>query len=181
MRLINNMGFQKKEDNEDDYTIEDYKRAVLDNSELDETTLDELVDDKVEEFGGLVNEEAAVYLVAEDYGININKIIGKGFDTELKVEHIEPDMYQLDIEGLTINKVPDLIDGPDWKLRNVELGDETGTITLNLWNDQAVAAGDLERGNTVKIKRGYTKEYKGDVQLKVAKEGSLVSNGREIL
>lgn len=176
------MGFKNKETTDNEYGYEDYVKVVVRETELSEEEVKSLGDKKVEEYGGLVNRDGAIYLVADDYDVDINKVLGKDFDTNLSLENLQPDMYKLDIEELTVESVPNVLNGDGWDLVNIEISDGDSTIKLNLWNEDAkAAANELEEGDTIEVQRAYTDEYKSNLQLKIPKQGSIVSDGREII
>ena len=54
---------------------------------------------------------------------------------------------------------------------NSVLEDDSGTIVLVLWGDDA---DKVNEGDTVKIENGYIKEWNGAIQLNVGKYGKLV-------
>mgnify|MGYP001602202298 CR=1 FL=1 len=65
--------------------------------------------------------------------------------------------------------------GKKGRVCNAICQDETGTISLTLWND------DIERVNTgdkIEIKNGYVGEFRGDLQLQTGKFGQLAVIGK---
>ena len=48
--------------------------------------------------------------------------------------------------------------------------DDTGEISITLWNDQIK---DVKEGDRVKIENGYVSEYKGQKQISTGKFGTL--------
>ena len=50
-----------------------YYFQIVDNSDLDLNGLRILVQNKMEEFKGLVSEETALFMIAKDLGIDLNK------------------------------------------------------------------------------------------------------------
>ncbi|MBI5553902.1 MAG: hypothetical protein HY917_04135 [Candidatus Diapherotrites archaeon] len=48
--------------------------------------------------------------------------------------------------------------------------DETGEVSLSLWNEQTKQVGD---GDQIKIENGWCTEYKGNIQLSTGKQGKL--------
>ncbi len=60
--------------------------------------------------------------------------------------------------------------GSSGKVCSCKAKDETGTITLTLWNDQVEQA---HTGDKVKISNGYVGEWQGELQLSTGKFGKL--------
>lgn len=62
--------------------------------------------------------------------------------------------------------------GEELKVADVTLTDDTGTITLVLWNDQIR---QVNEGTRIRVESAYAKEYRGDLQLSVGKWGSIIT------
>jgi replication factor A1 len=56
------------------------------------------------------------------------------------------------------------------KVANAAGKDETGEISITLWNEQI---GQVKEGSKIKIENGYVSEYKGTMQLGTGKFGTL--------
>jgi len=50
------------------------------------------------------------------------------------------------------------------------LEDETGTVKLNMWGEQS---NGIEEGATVEVKKGFVKDFRGDNQISIGKQGSI--------
>ncbi len=59
---------------------------------------------------------------------------------------------------------------------NAKVKDDSGTITLSLWNEQV---SQIDVGDVISIKNGYVSEWQGEMQLSTGKFGKLevVSKG----
>lgn len=68
-------------------------------------------------------------------------------------------------ESKTFNKF-----GKELKVSNAILKDDTGTIKLTLWNDEA---SKFKEGDQVKIENGYVNEFQGEPQLTAGKFGKI--------
>ncbi len=68
-------------------------------------------------------------------------------------------------EARTFNKL-----GKEGKVANATIKDDTGKITLSLWNEQIEK---VKAGDTVTIKNGYVSEWQGEMQLTTGKFGTL--------
>ena len=60
--------------------------------------------------------------------------------------------------------------GRKLRVANVTIKDDSGSITLVLWNDQI---DQVKAGNKVKIENGYVNEWQGASQLTLGKFGKL--------
>ena len=60
--------------------------------------------------------------------------------------------------------------GKQGRVCNATLQDDTGKVSLTLWNDDV---DKVNTGDTVKITNGWASEYQGEVQLSTGKFGTL--------
>ena len=91
--------------------------------------------------------------------MNIKELQPRQGKIEIKAEIIEKG------EIKTFDKF-----GKEGKVCNAKIKDETGEVTLTLWNEQAE---QVNIGDIVKISNGYVSEFKGEMQLSTGKFGSL--------
>ena len=56
------------------------------------------------------------------------------------------------------------------KVANAVIEDDSGTISLTLWGDDA---DKVKQGDTVKIENGFVKEWNNSLQLSVGKYGKM--------
>jgi replication factor A1 len=57
------------------------------------------------------------------------------------------------------------------------VGDETGCVLLNLWDDQIRA---FNKGDVVEVKNGYTSLFRGFLRLNIGRRGAAEKVEREI-
>lgn len=55
-------------------------------------------------------------------------------------------------------------------LTNVTLKDDSGQIKLVLWGKQSEG---IEQGNTVEVTNGFVKDFRGELQLGIARGGTV--------
>jgi len=84
-------------------------------------------------------------------------------------------MRKVDVEGNVIEKsdareVRSRYTNETFKVADATIEDETGTITLTLWNEQVM---QVNVGDRVKIENGYIKSFRDILQLNSGKYGSL--------
>ncbi len=138
---------------------EDLIEKVVEASELEKDELEEKVEEKMEEFEGLVSEEGAVHLVAKEHGVDLSESSA----ADLKIENIVPEMRKVIIKGKVLN-VSQLNtferddDEEDGKVQNLVLGDDTGTIRVTLWDEQTEIAQNVDEGDVIEMSGCYTVE-----------------------
>lgn len=132
--------------------------TIVEETELDEEEVRENIDEKMDEFEGLVSEEGAVHLVAKEHGVQVAEAAAE----DLKVENIVPDMRKVNLRIRVVNiqdtNTFERDDGEEGKVRNVVLGDDTGTIRMTLWDEQTEIADQIEEGDAIEIAGAYTLE-----------------------
>src|SRR6056297_547064 len=132
--------------------IEDtYEDLDADDVSLEEFR--EAVEAKVEQMGGLADEETAAMLVAHEVG---ESEVGGIADIEPGMEEAKFVAKVLSIgEKRTFERDGEDEDG---QVVNVEVADETGSVRAAFWDDHAEAAiEELEEGQVLRIK-GRPKE-----------------------
>ncbi|MFB6233483.1 MAG: single-stranded DNA binding protein [Haloarculaceae archaeon] len=125
--------------------------------DVSEEAFREAVEQKVEQMGGLADEETAAMLVAhelEDHEVSA-------------IADVEPGMDEVKFLAKAVS-VGDLRtfdrDGDEeGRVVNVDAADESGTVRLAFWDDQAeaVADGDLEEGQVLRVKGRPKEGYRG--------------------
>ena len=129
------------EDLETDVSVEEFREAV---------------EAKVEQMGGLADEESAAMLVAHE--LEDGEVEG--------VNDVEPGMEDVKFVAKVTSVGEkraferDADDQPDGRVINVEVADETGSVRLAFWDEKADAAEEeLEPGDVLKVggrpKEGY--------------------------
>jgi replication factor A1 len=136
----------------------------LDTDDVDFEEFEAAVHDKVEQMGGLADEETAAMLIAHE--LEDEEVSG--------VADVEPGMDEVKFLAKVVS-VGDLRtferdgeDAEEGRVINVEVADETGRLRVSFWDAMAesVADGDLEVGDVLRIK-GRPQEGYGGVEVSV--------------
>ena len=91
----------------------------------------------------------------------------------MKISELTPGTGNVEIEAEVVGvEAPREINknGRTLRVANVTLKDDSGTITLTLWNDQI---DKVQEGSKVKIKNGYVNTWQDKAQLTLGKFGQL--------
>jgi replication factor A1 len=130
--------------------------ADLDADDVSEEEFREAVERKVEQMGGLADEETAAMLIAHE--LDEGEVEGVA-DVESGMEEVKFVAKVVGVGDLrTFERDGD--DEEDGRVVNVEVADETGSIRVTFWDEQATHAMDeLEVGDDLRIagrpKDGY--------------------------
>ena len=93
----------------------------------------------------------------------------------MKISELRDNMRRVNVTGKIVDKsetreVQSRYGRGKLRVASATLQDETGSITLTLWNQQI---DEVNVGDTVKIENGYTNSFRGEVQLNVGRYGKL--------
>jgi len=93
----------------------------------------------------------------------------------LKINELKDGDRKVDVEANVIEKsdareVRSRYTNETFRVADATIEDETGTITLTLWNEQVE---QVNVGDRVKIENGYIKSFRDILQLNSGKYGSL--------
>ncbi|WP_135665477.1 single-stranded DNA binding protein [Halorhabdus rudnickae] len=129
------------------------------DADVSEERFREAVEEKVEQMGGLADEETAAMLVAHKLTEGEVETVA---DIEAGMEEVQFLAKVLSVGELrTFER--DGEDVEDGRVINVEAADETGSVRLAFWDEQAVAIdeGELEVGEVLRIKGRPQDGYNG--------------------
>ncbi|GAA0306678.1 single-stranded DNA binding protein [Halarchaeum salinum] len=129
--------------------------------ETDEVSLDEFreaVAEKVEQMGGLADDETAAMLLAHE--LQDGEVNG--------IADVTPEMDEAKFVGKVVSVGElrtferDDEEAEDGRVLNVEVADESGSIRVSLWDEQAAnAAGELQVGDVIRVAGRPTDGYNG--------------------
>ncbi|MEM2130523.1 MAG: OB-fold nucleic acid binding domain-containing protein [Candidatus Bathyarchaeia archaeon] len=93
----------------------------------------------------------------------------------MKIAELRDGLRRVNVEGQVVEiseprEVRSKFTGETFKVAEATINDDSGTIKLVLWNDQI---GQVKVNDQVRIENGYTKSFRGEVQLNVGKYGKL--------
>ena len=93
----------------------------------------------------------------------------------MKINELRDGMRKVDVEGNVIEKsdareVRSRYTNETYRVADATLEDETGKITLTLWNEQTL---QVNVGDRIKIENGYIKSFRDVLQLNSGKYGTL--------
>ncbi len=163
--------------------IEEITKNIVKNSDLSESKIEKMIEEKEAEFSGLISKEGAAHIVAKELGVNLLK---NAENKEIKIKDLLPGMSNVTILG----KVTKIFeprefekDGKKGKVVNIILGDETGQTRMSLWNEQVNAVEDdkIKEENVMEISNAYVKgDNTGRSELRLGREGKLKKSKKKI-
>ena len=161
-------------------SLEDITERILrSRKDLTKDDVRKLIDKKKEDYGGLLTDRGAVFLVASDLEISTNDKIQ--LKTELLIKDLIIGSNDASVTGRVITIYPPRTftskDGKAGRLLRLVVADKSGVLRVNLWGDNANLSGEkkLELGQIVRILHGYVKAgLDGNAELNVGLRGKLV-------
>jgi ssDNA-binding replication factor A large subunit len=174
--------------------LEDLRTKFSNESGMESGKVEKLILDKKDELSGLVSKEGAAYIVGRELGISMIK---EGRQ-EFKIKNLVTDLSYINLEAKVLkistsrafekkprgrNGFSDQVpkSSPSsavpkmGQVQNAFLGDETGTVTLVLWNDDVSKLSGIGEGDSVKISNALSKKSSrtDEVELSMTKRGSI--------
>jgi replication factor A1 len=152
------------------------KRILALKPNLTEEAVRELINQERVKAAGLLTEEAAAHLVANNLGING---AGQRIEAKLKIGDLTPRLSDVSLTGRVIHIFPsrtfDRDNNRKGKVLRLLLGDKTGSVAVVFWDDKAdhVEASKLKPSKIVRILHGYTRERRGNVEINIGNRGQL--------
>ncbi len=95
----------------------------------------------------------------------------------MKISDIKGEISRVDVEGEVIEKgdvrTVNLRAGGTSTVADATIRDDTGSIKLSLWGEQI---NSVDVGDKIKVENGYTKAFRGEVQLNIGRYGKLTKS-----
>ena len=136
-------------------------KVIHEASGVSEAEIEEKMNAKIEELGGLIGEMGATHLIAKELGVTLQSATPDA-QSSLKIESIFSGMKNVDITGkvMQIFNVREFKkkDGGKGKVGSVVIGDDTGKVRVVFWDGDVQKLEELEEGDILKIKGAYSKE-----------------------
>jgi len=141
--------------------------AIKKEKSLSEEEINAKIASKMEDLAGLVSEEGAAHIVANELGVKI-------FTSEpqdVKVENIRPFMKNLQLTAKVVQKF-DIINfersSNPGRVQTCVLGDETGTIRASFWHGATDALETIEAGDIIRLQGVMSKDNQGRADISIA-------------
>ncbi|MBD3249766.1 DUF2240 family protein [Candidatus Woesearchaeota archaeon] len=142
---------------------------------ISEQELNSKIDEKLKQLSGLISKEGAAHIVANELGVKLlEQTQGK-----LQIKNILAGMRNVEVVGKVTRKFElreFKTDNREGKVANIIIGDETGTIRLTMWGEQAENINKVNEGDTVKIVGGYVRENQGRKEVHLNDRSKFIIN-----
>ncbi len=138
--------------------------------------------EKVNAFAGLLTEVGAAYAVAKELGVDID--VEKDLNKRVPISQLKPGMERIRITGRIVRIYPPRTFEKDGKVRKycrIVVADNTGEITVTLWNRDVkyVEEGQIKIGDAVEILNARIKEYNGKTVASLSFDSRIIVTDEE--
>ncbi len=132
------------------------------------------IDDKLEELSGLISEEGAAHIVANEYGVDLMKQEGV-----TKIDKIVGGMKNVSLNAKVLRtyevRTFEKADGQG-KVARLLIGDETGVTMLVLWDENADLLNKVKEEDVLSISNVDVRENRGRSEIHASKSTEIKIN-----
>jgi len=149
-------------------------QKIKEKAGLTDQQIQTKVKDKLDQLSGLISEEGALHIIANELGVKILDDPGK-----LQIKNVVPGMRNVELTAkvLKIYEVRTFeTENRKGKVGNFLIGDETGTIRVVAWNDKADILEKLQENAVIKIQNGYARENRGKKEVHLGERTTVKIN-----
>jgi len=154
--------------------LQDIIEKVSKHTGMSDADVKAKIREKIEQLYGLVSEEGAAHIIANENGIKLFDITG-----ELKIKDILIGMKSVDLVGKVLRKYELRefnTEKRKGKVANLMLGDETGSIRVVFWNDKTNDFSQVKEEDVVKIHGAYVRDNSGRKELHLGDSSRVIIN-----
>ncbi len=147
---------------------------IKEKTGLTDAQLQTKVKDKLDQLSGLISEEGALHIIANELGVKILEDAGK-----LKIKNVLAGMRNVEITGKVV-KIYEVREfnknNRKGKVGNFLIGDSTGVMRVVAWNDKADLLDKLSEQDTIKIINGYARENRNRTEIHLGDKTKIEIN-----
>ncbi len=155
--------------------LAEIKQKILASGKLGSDELELKLKAKINELSGLISEEGAAHIIANELGVEIVSTTQK----RLKIKEIYSGMRSVTTLGKVMRKfeVREFAkEDRSGKVCSLILGDETSTIRVVFWNDQVDLLKNVSEGDILLVKDAYVRENNNGKEIHLGNQGSVDVN-----
>ncbi len=136
--------------------LDTIKEKIVASGKMNAEDLDNKIKAKINELSGLITEEGAAHIIANELNVALMTQADK-----LKIKEIYTGMRDISTTAQVVRifDVREFAKGDKTgKVCSLIVGDETATMRLVLWNDQVDQVKDIKEGDVLAINNAYARE-----------------------
>lgn len=157
-----------------DNRLNTIKQKILETNKISANELETKVQEKLSSLGGLISEEGALHIVANELGV----VLGGSPVSEVKLKDVENGMKNVSVLVKVLRKYDVRTFGQDGqgKVGNIFVGDETGFSRVTFWNDKTQYLDKMNEGDIIEIQHAYSKENQDRIELQMGNMSHCIIN-----
>ncbi len=131
-------------------------KKIKESTNISDEEIDKKIKAKLDQLSGLISEEGAAHIVANELGVKLVETSGK-----LQINNILAGMRNVEVAGKITRKYEVRsfeTEKRKGKLGSFMMADDSGFIRVVLWNDKADTLEKLNEGDIVLINGAYARE-----------------------
>ncbi len=148
---------------------------IKEKSGVSDEEIEKRVSEKLSLLSGLISREGAGYIVANELGVKLlEQTSGR-----LQIKNILLGMRDVEVVGkvLRVYEMREFTSADrKGKVASVIIGDETGTVRVTLWGNQADVAAKIKLGDIFKVLGGYVRGRDDKVEVHVNERAQCIIN-----
>lgn len=154
--------------------LADLKEKIVSSGKIGVTDLERKIKAKVNELSGLISEEGAAHIIANELGIDLVPGLDK-----LKIKNIYAGMRNISVAAKVVRKFEVREFQKEdrmGKVCSLIVGDETGTMRVVFWNEQVNLLSEVKENDTLLLKNVYVRENNGNKEIHLGTGGEVEVN-----
>ena len=159
--------------------LPDLKQKIIESGKISAQDLDEKIKSKINELSGLISEEGAAHIIANELGVTLAAASGGN----LKVKEIYAGMKSVYTAGKVVKKYETREfskNDKSGRVCSVLLGDETGTVRVVFWNEQVDLLDSVKENDIIAVEDAYARENNGGREVHLGQKGSIKVNPDDV-
>jgi ssDNA-binding replication factor A large subunit len=138
------------------------------------------INNKIKELSGLVSEEGAAHIVANELGVNL---IERTEDGKVKIKNLIPGLRNIDIKGSVKRLFPVhtfVKNNVEGKVGSMIVSDGTGEVRLVIWDHRVehLEKGEIDIDSQVSVRGAFVKEGKYGMEVHLRSTSDLIFEKR---
>ena len=154
--------------------MEQLAQKILETGKITKADLDERVQSKLSSLGGLISEEGALHIIANELGVQANSTPS----SDVKISDITAGMRNVSVTVKILRKYELRTFGPDGtgKVASAYVGDETGSLRLTFWNEKTSYFDEMNENDVVEVQQAYSRENNGRIEIHMGNSSHCIIN-----
>lgn len=160
--------------------LKELREKILATEKITAEDFDQKIKVKINELSGLISEEGAAHIIANELGISL---VAEKQD-KLKIKEIYAGMRNVSTVGKVVRKFETREfqkEDRTGKVCSLILGDETGTIRVVFWNDQVDLVAELKEEDILLVENAYVRENRDSKEVHMGNQGSITINPKGVV